>query len=95
MSIVVDPGAVGGSAVRWRDVASDAGDLHNAIELAVAAAATSAGNTLVLEELTRFWSRWGSSVAARMADLGVLAATVGDVGATYASVESTIARRAQ
>ena len=95
MSIAVDPHAVGTSAVRWADVASAAADLHSALELAVAAAATSAGDALILDALTRFWSRWGTSVAARMSDFGLLGELAGEAAGAYSSVEATVARHAQ
>lgn len=95
MSIAVDPHAVAASASRWSLMASDAGELHSALELGIATGVTHVGDPLIAAALTRFWARWGTSVAARMSDFGLLGELVGETGAAYSTLEADIARHAQ
>jgi hypothetical protein len=92
VSIAVDPDELRSGSGQWIALSGEGARVRAALELAVAEAATSAGHPAVGDELGRFWSRWGSALAARVSDLDLLGQLLDASGGAYGSVETCLSR---
>ena len=92
MSIAVDPAELAGAAAPLDALAAELAQIRAGAEVAAAAAAMAAGHPLVSGELDRFWSRWGSVLAARSADLDMLGRLLSEAAGGYQSVEAALLR---
>lgn len=95
MRIQVDVEGLRDCAGDWAPLADEAAQLRVALERAVAGAAVAAGHPLVGTQLERVWARWGSALAARIADLEVLGQLVSETASTYHAVDQVSLRSAQ
>ena len=95
MSIAVDPAELSSAAAPLDALAVELAQIRAGAELAVAGAAVAAGHPLVSGELDRLWARWGSALAARVADLDLLGRLLGEAAEGYRAVEGALLRSAR